>query len=210
MNGEDVTQATFNDTCVACNSNCATCDVLPERCTSCPDGYTLKGTRCSNLYNVQFRYVIDTTYATFLSNSEATAFAGKIATLAGVSIDDVYITKVASGSVAVDGAVGSSGQSSANSIQTALTGAVPGYTILSSSATVYYGDSPAPTPVTEAAKPNVPLIVGLTVGLTCGAIIIAIIIYKVVTSGSTAVKSQVEPYDNVPHEKSRNEINPKK
>lgn len=77
-----------------------------------------------------------------------------------------------------------SSATSASTVQSSLGNSVPGFDVLSSSASIYYGDSvyttPAPasdTPVVTN-EPNVPLIVGLVVGLG-GAAIIAITVFLI-------------------------------
>lgn len=80
-----------------------------------------------------------------------------------------------------------SSSSSAAAVQSSLGSSVPGFSVLSSSATIYYGDSvytqpsttPSDTPAENTvSKPNVPLIVGLVVGLG-GALIIAIAVFLI-------------------------------
>lgn len=79
-----------------------------------------------------------------------------------------------------------SSSSSAASVQSSLGSSVPGFSVLSSSATIYYGDgvytqpstTPSDTPANTESKPNVPLIVGLVVGLG-GALIIAIAVFLI-------------------------------
>jgi len=215
MNGNNLATAIFNDSCIACSSNCATCDILPEKCTSCPENYTLRGTRCSNLYNVQFRYIIDTNYTTFMANSETHALIKKIATLAGVSEDNVHIHNVTFSSVNISGEVASTNLSNASAIQTVLTGSIPDYTILSSTAVVYLGDSPAPPPPTPSStsetgesKPNVGLIVGLSVGLSLGLLLVIFIIYKAYKSSKMSKKTRTEAYDtDVGYNRSGGSIN---
>lgn len=34
--GTDISDAVYSDKCIACDSNCRTCTVEPDRCTSCP------------------------------------------------------------------------------------------------------------------------------------------------------------------------------
>jgi hypothetical protein len=65
-----------------------------------------------------------------------------LASTAGVSINDTYITSVTEGSTVIAGTMSSTGQSNAVYIQSTLTNNINGYSVITSSSTVYYGDQP--------------------------------------------------------------------
>jgi hypothetical protein len=128
------------------------------------------------MYTVGFEYKLDFDYNTFLANSESDNFINKIASITGVSSNDTYINSITQGSTVVSGSVSTSGSSSAQQIQQSLSTGTTGYTVLSQSATVYYGDQAQPTE--EAPKTNVGLIVGVTIGSVAAVAIIVFAVYK--------------------------------
>lgn len=41
--GDGFVNIVFGQNCVACSSNCKTCSIYKNRCTSCREGFRLKG-----------------------------------------------------------------------------------------------------------------------------------------------------------------------
>lgn len=133
--------ATFSDKCIPCSSNCKECAVEPDRCTSCPEGSRLFSYRCAGMFTVQYTYEINIPYSTFLENSESENFIQTISNTTNVNSSDNYINFVREGSTVVGGTISTSSQAQASTVQSGLGNSLAGYNILSSSASVYYGDS---------------------------------------------------------------------
>lgn len=94
MDSTGIQNAVLGDQCIACNSNCLTCAVYPDQCTSCPDGTRLFGSRCAGMYTVNYQYELNVPYTVFLENSQAENFATAISSITGVDSSDNYITLV--------------------------------------------------------------------------------------------------------------------
>jgi hypothetical protein len=56
MDSTGIDNAVLGDQCIQCSSNCKTCQVDPNQCTSCPDGFRLFSSRCAGLFNVNYQY----------------------------------------------------------------------------------------------------------------------------------------------------------
>ena len=136
-----IADAVFSDNCTACSSNCRTCIVEPDRCTSCPEGSRLKGSRCAGMFTVVYEYEVNIPYATFLDNSESETFIETLSNMANINKSDNFINYVREGSTVIGGTISTSSQTQASSVQSGLGSSVGGYSILSSSASVYYGDT---------------------------------------------------------------------
>ncbi len=52
----------FGTDCLACSSNCATCIIQADICTSCLTGWTLNTNRCVKPFTVGFIFTLDTPY----------------------------------------------------------------------------------------------------------------------------------------------------
>ena len=136
-----ISSATFSDKCIACNPNCRTCQIEPDRCTSCPDGTRLFSSRCAGMYTVVYQYELNNNYSDFLANSKSQDFVDVVASAVNVDSNDTYITYVREGSTVIGGSISTTSSSNANAVQSSLGSTLPGFTVLSSSASVYYGDS---------------------------------------------------------------------
>lgn len=175
--------------CLPCNPKCLTCSIVPDMCTSCPAGKRLTDFTCADMFNVVYEYRIDFNYGTFLSSSKSDEFISELASFLGISVSNIHVTELYEGSTVVAGSIDTSGQNQANSIQSQLGGFVSGFTILSSSSSVYYGNqvySPSPQPNGQQPLDGMPpsnaqnygLIVGVTVGVIVALVITALLIYK--------------------------------
>ena len=56
MDSSGISNAVFGDQCIPCNSNCKTCQVDPDQCTSCYENFTLYSSRCSGIFTVIYNY----------------------------------------------------------------------------------------------------------------------------------------------------------
>lgn len=96
------------------------------------------------------------------------------------------------------GTLSTSNQNNANNVQSSLTASLAGFTVLSSSATVYYGSDPYTPPADSppeatATAANVGLIVGVVVGSVVFIAILVVIIYKCKTAAATKAVSDATP-----------------
>jgi hypothetical protein len=116
-------------------------------CTSCLDGFTLMGQKCMSNYVVSFTYQVDIPYATFLSDSTSQQLLTTIATALNVTISNVILNSLTSGSTVVRGSVSTGSPALAARLsEIAATATLSGYTVLSRSASVgYIGPSPTPS-----------------------------------------------------------------
>lgn len=57
-------------------------------------------------------------------------------------MNDTYINYVKEGSTIIGGSISTTGTTDATSISTTLNSGITGYSIISSSSTIYYGDYP--------------------------------------------------------------------
>ena len=85
-------------------------------------------------------------HTTFLQNSIIQNFLTSLATALGVSADDIYLTTVTSGSTVLRGAVSTANAQQADTIQGSLGSPVPGFSVLSYSSVINYGDQPYTAP----------------------------------------------------------------
>ena len=188
-----VSSAVYSDKCIPCDPNCLTCQVEPDRCTSCPDGNRLFSSRCAGMFTVVYQYELNVNYSDFLQNSQSDTFVNAISAASGVNSNDTYITSVREGSTIVGGTLSSSSQSNANTIQSSLSSSLTGFTVLSSSATVYYGTDPytPPADTTPGSTTITPVNIGLIVGVVVGGVvfiaILVVIIYKCKKASAQAV-----------------------
>ena len=95
-------------------------------------------------------------------------------------IPNIYLNTVSSGSTVITGTVSATDFANAGSIQDRLGGSISGFTVLSFSSLINYGDQPyiAPEEVKEE-KTNVGLIVGVVIGSVAFVVIIIIVVYCV-------------------------------
>lgn len=75
-----------------------------------------------------------------MADSKSQSFIETISQMVQVSSLDNYVEFIREGSTNVGGTISANSQSGASGIQSSLGNSVPGYTVLSSSASVYYGD----------------------------------------------------------------------
>lgn len=108
-----ISDAVDNDKCIACDSNCRTCIVQPDRCTSCFQGFRLMSYRCAGLFNVIYRYELNLNYSNFLDSSSSQGFVEALSSITGVDIRDNYIQYVLEGSVVVGGSISAQNQQNA-------------------------------------------------------------------------------------------------
>lgn len=87
-------------TCTACTTNCATCLGSPSTCTSCISGFTLNGVVCTSNFNFQVSITLGVTIQVFTSNY--VAFMNQIASAAGVTVNNIVVLSIVSGSVSVN------------------------------------------------------------------------------------------------------------
>lgn len=85
----------------------------------------------------------------------------------------------------IGGTASATSQGSATAMSSSLTGSVSGYSVVSFSSSVYYGDSKVEEEVKEN-KPNVGLIVGVVLGSVALIAIIAVIVYKKMKAAASA------------------------
>jgi hypothetical protein len=85
--------------CVACSSPCASCQGDPASCTSCTSGFSLQGTVCLSQFNYAVQCVFGVTLATFQNNY--LSFLNSAASAAGVSVRNIAVQSITSGSVVV-------------------------------------------------------------------------------------------------------------
>lgn len=117
-----------------------------------------------------------------------------LSNLTNVNSTDNYIIFVREGSTVIGGSISTSSQAQATSLQSNMGTTVPGYTVLSSSASVYYGDAQYTAP--EEAKANnqttnVGLIVGVVVGGVALIAIVSFLIYKFkIKKQQTSIKEE--------------------
>ena len=103
---EGMSDAFYPQTCIACSSPCATCFGDIYSCTSCiSSSYTLKGDICLTNFNYIVNVVFNVDMAVFQNNY--LSFMNQVATSAGVSINDITIMSITSGSVQVNMAISS-------------------------------------------------------------------------------------------------------
>lgn len=141
-----VDDAVYSDKCIACDPNCRTCIVQPDRCTSCFDGFRLFSFRCAGLFTVAYSYELNVSYSDFIDNSHSQTFIETLSNMTGVNSTDNYVDYVREGSTIVGGVISAQNQQAATSIQSGLGSSVSGFTVLSSSSTVNYADSPYTAP----------------------------------------------------------------
>lgn len=89
-----VSSAVYSDKCIPCNPNCQTCQIEPDRCTSCPEGTRLFSSRCAGMFTVVYQYELNVNYTEFLENSQSENFANAVSAATGVDANDTYITSV--------------------------------------------------------------------------------------------------------------------
>lgn len=86
--------------CVACTGNCATCLGSSSTCTSCTSGFTLNGIVCTSNFNFQVQTTLGVSLSVFTSNY--VNFLNQIASAAGVTVNNIVILSIVSGSVTVN------------------------------------------------------------------------------------------------------------
>ncbi len=59
MDSSGISNAVFGDQCIPCSSNCKTCQVDPDQCTSCYENFTLYSSRCSGMFTVNYNYELN-------------------------------------------------------------------------------------------------------------------------------------------------------
>ena len=134
-------------TCLACDSNCATCKNSATYCLSCPTGSSLNGVKCLSNQNVGFDMVFKsatttnstTEYTNFMAVIEDVrlAIAGQLGTTFVNDPSLISFKTVKSGSVSVSGYIDTSASSSANSVASSTSniqnnGGYVGFSLLSS------------------------------------------------------------------------------
>ncbi len=85
--------------CTSCTGNCASCSGSPDSCTSCNSGFTLQGTICQSNFNYQVVSTLGVSLSVFQANY--LSFLTSIAAAAGVSIRNILVKSITSGSVTV-------------------------------------------------------------------------------------------------------------
>ena len=83
--------------CTACASPCASCAGSPTTCTSCPNGYTISGGVCISNFNYQVLTVLGVNLTQFQPNY--IIFLNQLAEAAGVSVQNLVIPSITTGSV---------------------------------------------------------------------------------------------------------------
>jgi hypothetical protein len=94
------------------------------------------------MYTVNYQYELNIDFTTFLNNSQAQTFIETVSSIVGVDPDDHYLSFIKQGSTIVGGTLSATSLSSANSIQSVLDITIPGFTVLSTSSSIYYGNGP--------------------------------------------------------------------
>ncbi len=85
--------------CTSCTGNCASCSGSSDSCTSCNSGFTLQGTICQSNFNYQVVSTLGVSLSVFQTNY--LSFLTSIAAAAGVSIRNILVKSIVSGSVTV-------------------------------------------------------------------------------------------------------------
>lgn len=173
--------AVLSDSCIACSGNCLTCVTQPDKCTSCVDGFQLRSSKCAGMFTVGFTFEISDNFTTFLENSVIQNFIDSLAATLGVSAEDIYLSAVSSGSTVLNGFVSTSNAGNAGTVQTSLSNPLPGFTVLSFSSVINYGDNayvpPAEETPAEKAATNVGMIVGIVIGSVAFVVIVIVVTY---------------------------------
>jgi len=95
-----------NLNCTACQLPCSTCYSNPTTCLSCTAGYSLIGAACLSDFNFVVSCSFSVTLAIFQSNY--VSLVSQLASVAGVTTNEVFILSVSSGSVNVNMQISSS------------------------------------------------------------------------------------------------------
>lgn len=202
----DLESAVVNDNfCIPCDSNCKTCSVRPERCTSCNSDMRLFGTRCAGIYTVGYNYHLVMPYTDFMANAFSGDFISKLSTNIGVNAADNYINYINKGSTIIGGQVSASDANNAQSISNSLLdSSVPGFTG-SVSTQIYYGDDPFfNIPTKKQTVNKVGLIVGVTIGSVAFVVIVGVVIYVLVRRHKMSQMQTVDGFTKTDFEATKN------
>lgn len=85
--------------CQKCTWPCLTCSGQLDRCTSCLSSYERVGWACITSYRITVTARLDTNFSTFFNSSQYPAYIQAQADLAGLSVRNISISSLASGSV---------------------------------------------------------------------------------------------------------------
>lgn len=128
----------YGDSCAPCSANCLTCSITVDRCISCHSNYYLYNERCIYRYTVYYNYTLNYDYYAFIANVQSQSFLAALSSLISINITNIYIDYILPGSTQIGGRVGTTSLVHATSVSNLLTSSgVPGFTILSASATAY-------------------------------------------------------------------------
>lgn len=184
-------------TCLACDSNCASCSTSPTYCLSCPTGSTLNGVKCLSNQNVGFDMVFKsptttnatTEYTNFMAAIEdiRLSIAGQLGTAFVSNPGLISFKTVKSGSVSVSGYIDTSSSSSANTVATSTSniqngGGYVGFSLLSST---YVANG---FTASSSSSVNLPLVLGIAIPVGILFIVVSVVIIVKLKKRANAIK----------------------
>lgn len=176
----DPSVAAVSPSCTACNSRCLTCAAGSNYCLSCATGYRLRDSQCFGRNNAGFRFRFDKALSDFLSSASSDTITAKIASILGVSQDDIIVSSLASGSTIFTGSVSADSNAQAIALANTLYDTVKansnvlGLTATDYSVGAYYDD----TQVSDSSSFR--NIAGIIIGCSIAVGVLIIIILVVV------------------------------
>lgn len=146
MDSTGINNAVLGDLCIPCASSCKTCQVNPDQCTSCYENNTLYSSTCVGIFTVTFQYELDGDYDNFVQQCRSQDAIEAISEATNTNPNKTFVNNVDRGSIILGGMISTDSSAQAINVHSKIGNTLSGFTVISSSATVYYGSSPYTAP----------------------------------------------------------------